>query len=174
MLYEIYTSADVALTAATAKTVLMFIFLNDATSAPLVWTVTDWDVDIEGAAGTTSALVELVQSTQATNPTAGTQDLTAFTQLAGPKLVNPTTAQASGGYGCDIRRNYTSEPTVLTPLIGPRKFLQGSSWTKQFPIGLQPVVPSPGVTAKGIGIRVTAPVGANCRASLQLRLGCAP
>jgi hypothetical protein len=173
VLYEIYTSADVALTAATAKTVLMFTFLNDGTSAPLVWTVTDWDVDIEGAAGTTSALVELVQSTQATTGTT-TADNTAFTQLSGPKLVNPTTAQGSGGYGCGINRNYTAEPTALTPLIGPRKFLQGSSWTKQFPLGLMPVVPSPGVTAKGIGVRITAPVAASCRASFQLRLGSAP
>lgn len=169
MLYEIYTSADVPVTS-TAKTVLMFTFPNDATSAPMVWRVVDWDIDIEGAAGTTSALAELVQSTQATAGTT-TADNTAFTQLSGPKLVNPTTAQGSGGYGCGINRNYSAEPTVLSLLIGPRKFLQGSSWTKQFPLGLQPIVPSPGVTAKGIGIRVTVPTSANCRASMQLALG---
>jgi hypothetical protein len=173
MLYEIYTSADVSCTAATAKTVLMFTFLNDATSAPLVWRVIDWDIDIEGAAGTTGALAELVQSTQATAGTT-TADNTAFTQLAGPKSVNPTTAQGSGGYGCGINRNYTAEPTVLTPILGPRKFLQGSSWTKQLPLGFNPIIPTPGVTAKGIGIRVTVPVTASVRCSIQLALGSQP
>jgi hypothetical protein len=173
VLYEVYTSADVGVST-TAKTVLMFTYLNDAASAPLVWRVVDWDVDIEGTAGSTSALIELVESTQATTGTT-TADNTAFRQLAGPKAVNPTTAQGSGGYGCGINRNYTAEPTVLTPLIGPRKFIQGSSWTKQFPLGLMPITPSPVGGSKGIGIRVTLPTGtANCRASLQLALGSQP
>jgi hypothetical protein len=171
VLYEIFTSADVPVTS-TAKTVLLFDYsaVAIATAAPLFFTVVDWDIDIEGAAGSTSGLAELVESTQAGTGTF-TADNTAFRQLRGPKAVNPTTAIASGGWGCLINRAYSVEPTVLTPLIGPRKFLQGSSWTKQFPLGLQLWTPSPVGGSKGIGIRATVPVSANCRASLQLALG---
>jgi len=171
LLYEVYTDADVALVAATAKVVLLFIYPNSATTTPLIWTLVDYDIDIEGAAGTTSALVEIVESTQATAGSGSSAG--AARQLRGPKAVGLTTAVGSGGFGCTVNKGYTTDPTVLTPLVGPRKFIQGSTWTKQFPMGFQPITPSPGnaTTVSAIGIRVTAPVAANCRASLQLALG---
>jgi hypothetical protein len=174
VLYEVYTDGDVSLAAATAKVVLLLIYPNSATAAPLILTLVDYDIDIEGAAGTTSALVEIVESTQA-GAGAGSSAGVAR-QLRGTKPVGLTTAVGSGGFGCTVNKGYTTDPTVLTPLVGPRKFIQGSTWTKQFPLGFQPVTPSPAnaTTVSAIGIRVTAPVAAACRASLQVAIGGTP
>lgn len=173
MLYEIHTDGDVAV-GTTAKTVLALLLPDTTIRAPLVFTVVDWGADIEGAAQATDCLVELIESTMATAGTPGAGN-GAFRQLTGPKAVSLTVTQASGGLGCTINRNYSVEPTVLTPLLAPVKFLNGATWKQQFPLDVRPVTPSPGLVPSAgisaIGLRVTSPIAVNGRFSMKLKLG---
>lgn len=174
MLYEVHADADVAV-GTTAKTVLLVLLPDITNRAPLVFTIVEWSADIEGAAQATSSMVELVESTQAGagSPGAGNG---AFRQLTGPKAVNLTATQATGGLGVTINRNYSAEPTVLTPLVAPKKILNGASWVQQFPLGIRPITPSPGLTpsagVSGVGLRVTSPIAVNGRFAIKLLLGC--
>ena len=171
MLYEVHADADVSV-GTTPKVVLMLLLPDITNRAPLVFSVIDWSASIEGAAQATNAMVELVESTQATAGTPGAGN-GAFRQLTGPKAVSLTTAQASGGLGCTINRNYTADPTVLTPLLAPVKFLNGGTWKEQFQLASRPVTPSPGLTGNvtGIGLRVTSPITVNGRFAMKLLLG---
>lgn len=173
MLYEVHADADVAV-GTTAKTVLMLLLPNTTNRAPLVFSVIDWSAAVEGAAQATDVMVELVESTQATAGTPGAGN-GAFRQLTGPKAVSLTATQATGGLECTINRNYTAEPTALTPLLAPVKFLNGSTWKEQFQLAARPITPSPGLTpsagVSGIGLRVTSPIAVNGRFSMKLALG---
>jgi hypothetical protein len=171
MLFEVHANADVSV-GTTAKTVLNIILPNNTTGAPLVFSIVDWKAAIEGAAQATDCMVELVESTQASAGTSGGSG--AFRQLTGPKAVSLTTAQGSGGLGVTINRDYSVEPTALTPLVAPVKFLNGATWTEPFMLGARPIHPSPALTGAttAIGLRVTSPITVNGRFSMKLLLGC--
>jgi hypothetical protein len=169
MLYEVYTDADVSLVAATAKTVLALVYPNAGTSVPFTAEIVDWDCDVDGAAQSTSCLTELIEGTGATAGTT-TATATAFRQLRGNKSISLTAAQGSGGYGCTINRNYTAEPTVLRPVVGPRKFLNGGNGGKQYPLRRAGLIPPVDVTHVLLGVRVTSPITATCRASFTLEI----
>jgi hypothetical protein len=169
MLYEIYTDADVALVAATPKTCLGLVYPNAGTSVPFTAELVDWDGDVDGAAQSTSCLMELMEGTGAGAGTA-TATANAFRQLRGNKSISLTAAQGSGGFGCTINRNYSAEPTVLRPITGPRKCLNGSSFGKQYPLRRAPLIPPLDATHVLLAIRVTSPIAATFRGSLTLEI----
>jgi hypothetical protein len=145
------TTADVDLTAATAKTILMYICAAN-TPARIV----EFSVSFDGVvAGAEPCTVELVFSTQA-----GAGTTTSQTPLAtsGP-------IRAVQGTGA---RNYTVEPTVLSVrkrwLVHPQAGI-----VMQFPLGREP---QQNTSAGGIGIRVTSPGGVeNCQGYIEIDEG---
>lgn len=148
LLYSIVTGADVALSAATAKTVL-----NAIAAASRIVELTEVGIGFDGTTTTNEAvLVELCKSTQAT---AGTSSAVTPVQIAGPAVTAAFTAA----------KNYTAEPTVLTAiqewLIEPKS----GQLIEQLPLGEQ-IVSGVG---HGLCLRVTAPNTVNCRAYLKVR-----
>lgn len=150
--YWVGTSSAVALSAATAKTVLMVI-------CPSSFGVDlkKLRVEFDGVtASAVPALVELVTSTNATNSTPGTNNTS-------------ETANIVQKYGRSITTGFTafsastSEPTVLTVI---ERFLLtpcGGTLFYDFPLG---DTPDTAVSA-GIGLRITAPATVNARASMD-------
>lgn len=148
--YVVETTADVALAAATAKTILSVI--NAANS---LIKLTELGVSFDGVSGTAEPVtVELCSSTQAT---AGTTTSQTPIQCRGPTR----TVQATGA------RNYSVEPTVLTVirrwLVHPQTGL-----VIQFPLGREP---EQVVTADALCIRCTAPAIVNAQAYLEFEEG---
>lgn len=148
--YTVETTADVALTAATAKTVLSVI--NAANS---LIRLCEFAVSFDGVSATAEpATIELCSSTQAT---AGTTTSQTPVQLRGPTR----TVQATGA------RNYTVEPTTLTVLkrwlVHPQTGIM-----VQFPLGREP---EQTVTADALCLRVTAPATLNCQAYMEFEEG---
>jgi hypothetical protein len=148
--YTVETTADVALTAATAKTVLSVI--NAANS---LIRLCEFAVSFDGVSATAEpATIELCSSTQAG---AGTSTSQTPVQLRGPTR----TVQATGA------RNYTAEPTTLTVLkrwlVHPQTGIM-----VQFPLGREP---EQTVTADALCLRVTAPATLNCQAYLEFEEG---
>ena len=95
--YTINTQGDIALSAATAKTILNVINASNS-----LIRLTEIAVSFDGVSATAEPVtVELCSSTQAT---AGTSTSETPAQIRGPTR----TVQASGA------RNYTAEPTTLT------------------------------------------------------------
>lgn len=125
--------------AGTAKTIL-----NVIAAAGKIAVVSEVGISFDGVtASEKPILVEICRSTQAT---AGTSSAVTLRQKHGdPSFV----VGATGG------KNYTAEPTVLTPirewLVDPYKGL----WVVQFPLGreIQTIV------AGGMALRVTVPTG---------------
>jgi hypothetical protein len=151
--YIIETAGALALTAATAKTIL-----NIISAANSVNRLTGFSVSFDGVTPTAiPVLVELCYSTQAGagTPTGGTFTPT---QVRGPTR----TPQALGA------RNYTAEPTVITtwyPFLVPAF---NGLLVIQFPLGREP---EQIVTADGLLLRCTAPAPVNCRAWLEFEEG---
>lgn len=148
--YTVETTADVALSAATAKTILSVIC---AANAPV--RICELAVSFDGVTGTAEPVtVELCSSTQAT---AGTSTSQTPVQCRGPTR----TVQAGGA------RNYTAEPTVLTVLkrwlVHPQTGL-----VIQFPLGREPEQVT---TADALCIRCTAPATVNAQAYLEFEEG---
>jgi hypothetical protein len=148
--YVVETTGDVALSAATAKTILSVIC---AANAPL--RITELGVSFDGVSGAAEPVtVELCSSTQAT---AGTSTSQTPVQCRGPTR----TVQAGGA------RNYSAEPTVLTVirrwLVHPQTGL-----VLQFPLGREP---EQVVTADALCIRCTAPAAVNAQAYLEFEEG---
>lgn len=144
--YSVETTADVALTAATAKTVLQVI--NSSTG---VIKVCEIGVSFDGVSSTAEpATVELTSSTQAG---AGTSTSQTPVQVSGATR----TVQATGA------RNYTAEPTTLTVLkrwlVHPQTGI-----VIQFPLGREP---QQNTGSDALGIRVTAPATVNCQAYIE-------
>src|SRR6266545_4127369 len=83
MLYTAYTDADVALTAATAKTSLLII---PPSGFGYNLCVVEVGAEFEGAVQATDCLVELVESTQATAGTSGSA--AAAKQLRGSRAIS--------------------------------------------------------------------------------------
>lgn len=148
--YTVETTGDIALTAATAKTILSVI--NAANS---LIRLVEIGVSFDGVSGTAEPVtVELCSSTQAT---AGTSTSQTPVQCRGPTR----TVQATGA------RNYTAEPTVLTVLkrwlVHPQ-----TGMVIQFPLGREP---EQTVTADALCIRCTAPATVNAAGYIEFEEG---
>jgi len=151
--YVIETAGALALTGATAKTILSVISAANAINR-----ITAFSVSFDGVTATAvPVLVELCYSTQATagTPTGGTFTPT---QIRGATR----TCQATGS------RNYSAEPTVITtylPFLVPA-FM--GSLTLQFPLGREP---EQIVTADALLLRCTAPAAVNVRGWIEFEEG---
>lgn len=148
--YVAETNGDIALTAATAKTIL-----NVINAANGLIRITEMAVSFDGTSSTAEPVtVELCSSTQAT---AGTSTSHTIVQTRGPTR----TVQATAA------RNYTAEPTTLTVikrwLVHPQTGL-----FVQFPLGREPEQVT---TADGLCIRCTAPATVNVQAYMEFEEG---
>lgn len=144
--YSVETTADVALSAATAKTILQVI---SGTNAPIK--LTEIAVSFDGVSSTAEPVtIELTSSTQAG---AGTSTSQTPVQVSGA----PRAVQASGA------RNYTAEPTALTVLkrwlVHPQ-----TGFILQFPLGREP---QQTVSGDALGLRCTAPATVNCQGYME-------
>ncbi len=143
--YVVETTADVALTAATAKTVLSVVAASSK-----IFRVTEFGVSFDGVSATAEPVtVELMYSTQAG---AGTSTSQTPVQIYG----STRTVEGTGA------RNFSAEPTALTTwkrwLVHPQTGIE-----LQFPLGREP---EQTVTADGVVLRCTAPATVNCQAYL--------
>lgn len=144
--YTAKTEGQVALSAATAKTILMVI-------APAQFGIDLRSVEI-GFDGVTASnapvLVELVSSTQGT---AGTSTAGTVNQVYGRSITAGFTTQ----------HNYTAEPTVLTAIDEFSLSPNGGLIIRDWPLneGFDQDV------SKGLGIRLTAPNTVNARATMK-------
>lgn len=148
--YVAETTADVALSAATAKTIL-----NVINAANGLIRIVELGVSFDGVSSTAEPVtVELCSSTQAT---AGTSTSHTIVQTRGPTR----TVQATAA------RNYTAEPTTLTVI---RRWLvhPQSGIVIQFPLGREPEQVT---TADGLCIRCTAPATVNAQAYIEFEEG---
>lgn len=150
--YAFTTVGSLALTAATAKTILNLI-----TAANSLTRITALSVSFDGVTATAvPALVELCYSTQASTGTIGTAPT--ITQVRGATR----TVQATAAQG------YSAEPTVLTPWMRWLVPVFNGLLMVQFPLGREP---EQIVTADALGIRVTAPAAVNVSAFLEFEEG---
>lgn len=150
--YKVITGADVALTAATAKSVLGW---RAGTAFALV--LRRVGVYFDGVSATAEpVLVEYCYATFATNPPGTASTTVTPTQVGGRVLTHGTTAA----------RNWTAEPTVLTvldeelvhPQMGKVEWVPpGDEWDTAL--------------NEGFVIRVTAPAAVNVRASMTAERG---
>lgn len=149
--YVVETTADVALSAATAKTILSVI-----NAASGLIRITELSVSFDGVTATAEPVtVELCSSTQAT---AGTTTGHTPIQSGGPTRAVQATAA----------RNYTAEPTVLTVI---RRWLvrpDGGLLVIQFPLGREPEQVT---TADALCIRCTAPAAVSAQAYIEFEEG---
>jgi hypothetical protein len=148
--YAATTGAPVALSAATAKTVLCVL-----SPAQFGIDLLGIEVGFDGVtASAVPVLIEVCTSTAATNSTPGTNNTTgAVTQSSGRAITTGfTTFYAS-----------TSEPTVLTPFerftLTPNGGLLIYDWPRDS-------TPDTAVSS-GIAIRCTAPASVNVNATLK-------
>lgn len=145
----------IALSAAAPKTVLMLI----PGAAEFVEAITRLSISIDVA---TLLLVELVESTQASNGTAGTDFASSLKQTRGFTAGDSTLPSGIG-----VRHTYTSEPTVLTVL--DHFWINGPGpYKESFPLGreIQSLV-SGATKYKGIGWRLTSTLASNCRIAVE-------
>lgn len=148
--YTVESNGDIALTAATAKTILSVINASNS-----LIRICELSVSFDGTSGTAEPVtVELCSSTQAT---AGTSTSHTIAQVRGPTR----TVQATGA------RNYTAEPTVLTVrkrwLVHPQTGI-----VVQFPLGREPEQVA---SANALCLRCTAPAGVNCQGYIEFEEG---
>lgn len=148
--YTVETTGDIALSAATAKTIMSVI--NAANS---LIRIVEFGVSFDGVtAAAEPVTVELCYSTQAT---AGTSTSHTITQVRGPTR----TVQATAA------RNYTVEPTSLT--VWKRWLVHPTSGIAlQFPLGREPECT---VTADALLIRCTAPATVNVQGYIEFEEG---
>ncbi len=147
--YSISTGAAVALSAATAKTILCVL-------APAQFGVDLKKLRISFDGVTASAvpvLVELCYSTAATNSTPGTNNTTATVNQVYGRAI---TAGFTGFY------NSTSEPTVLTPFDRWTLTPNGGLVVYDIPLGDTPDT----AVSNGFALRCTAPAAVNANASM--------
>jgi hypothetical protein len=151
--YVIETAGAIALTAATAKTIL-----NVISGANAINRITAFSVSFDGVTPTAvPVLVELCYCTQAGagTPTGGTFTPT---QIRGATR----TCQAAGS------RNYTAEPTAITTYLPFLVPAFNGLLVMQFPLGREP---EQIVTADGLLLRCTAPAAVNVRGWLEFEEG---
>jgi len=148
--YTVESNGDIALSAATAKTILSVINASNS-----LIRIVEFAVSFDGTSGTAEPItVELCYSTQAG---AGTTTSHTITQVRGA----PRTVQATAA------RNYTAEPTTLTVwkrwLVHPQTGL-----LVQFPLGREPECV---VTADALCLRCTAPAAVNAQGYIEFEEG---
>jgi hypothetical protein len=149
--YTVETNGDIALTAATAKTIMSII--NAANS---LIRLIELSVSFDGTSATAEPVtVELCKSTEAT---AGTATAHTIVQAGGPTRTVQATA----------KRNYTAEPTVLTVLKRWLVRADGGLLLVQDPLGRETEEP---VTADALCVRCTAPAGVNVQGYLGFEEG---
>jgi len=148
--YSVETNGDVALSAATAKTIMSVI-----NAANGLIRLCEFSVTFDGTSATAEPVtVELCSSTEAT---AGTATSHTIVQFRGPTRTVQATA----------KRAYTAEPTTLTVikrwLVHPQAGL-----VIQFPLGREPEQVT---TADALCIRCTAPATVNVQGYMEFEEG---
>ena len=148
--YSVTTEGEVALSAATAKTVL-----GVKAPAALGLDLKSFSVDFDGVtASAEPVLVELCYSTWATNSPGTASTGTTERQLYGRVIA----ADFTGGH------TWTTEPTTLTVLwafaLDPNKGL----FMYDYPLGESPDC----AVAEGFALRLTAPATVSARAALRV------
>lgn len=148
--YTVESNGDIALTAATAKTVLSVI--NAANS---LIRIVEMHAGFDGVTSTAEPVtVELCSSTEAG---AGTATSHTIAQVSGATRTVQATA----------KRNFTAEPTTLTVLkrwlVHPQ-----TSLTLQFPLGREP---QQNTTVRALVLRATAPANVNFQGYLEFEEG---
>lgn len=148
--YTLQTGASVALSAATAKTILMAI-----APAQFGLDLVSYEISFDGVtASAVPVLVELATCTLASNSTPGTGNTSgSVIQVYGRTI----TAGFTGLYNC------TSEPTVLTVIDSKLLTPVGGLIVRDFPLG---ATYDTAVSA-GLAMRITAPAAVNCRAMMK-------
>ena len=147
--YSAATGAAVALSAATAKTVLFVV-------APAQFGVDlkKYRIAFDGVtASAVPVLVEICALSAASNSTAGTGNTTATVNQVYGRAI---TAGFTAGYNC------TSEPTVLTVIDSFLMTPNGGVIVYDFPLGDTP----DNDVSKGFALRLTAPATVNARATM--------
>jgi hypothetical protein len=146
------TEGEVALVGGAAKTVLSVV-----SAAGKVCTVVNFHVDFDGlSAGSDTALVELMRSTQAT---AGTSSPVTARRKRGPSF-------ATAGF--TAAKNFSVEPTVLTLADGGRAIDPNKGqWEIQNPLGREIEIGN----GEALVMRINAPQSVNCRAWLEVEEG---
>lgn len=148
LLYVATTGADVALSAATAKTVISVI-----AAAGRIVELTEFGIGFDATVTTREAvLVELCHCTEAG---AGTSTGITPLQISGPTVALAATAA----------RNFTSQPTTITAIAEWLVEPKSGQLVIQYPLGEQPV----SLVADSLQLRVTAPDAVNCRAYMKFR-----
>jgi hypothetical protein len=148
--YTVESNGDIALTAATAKSILAVI-----NAANALVRVTEMGVSFDGVSSTAEPVtVELCASTQAT---AGTSTAHTIAQSRGA----PRTVQATAA------RNYTAEPTALTVL---KRWLVHPQTGIVIPFG-HGKEPEQTTTADALIVRCTAPANVNAQGYLEFEEG---
>jgi hypothetical protein len=148
--YTVESTGDIALSAATAKTVLQAI-----NSANGILYIVEIGASFDGISATAEPVtVELTSCTQAT---AGTNTAHTIVQVSGAtRTVQATAARA-----------YTAEPTVVTVLkrwlVHPQTGL-----IVQFPLGREP---QQNTGSDALGIRCTAPATVNFQGYIEFGEG---
>jgi hypothetical protein len=152
--YKVGTSANVALTAATARTALMVI-----TPAQFGGCLRRFRISFDGVtASNVPVLCEIVRSTNASNSTPGTNNTTETANILQYKGRAITT-----GFTAFSASVATFEPTVLTQLDHFLLSPAGGLVVYDFPLGDEFECD----VSAGLGVRLTAPATVNARASLH-------
>lgn len=149
--YSVAATADIALSAATAKTIISVIC---AANSPI--RIVELSVSFDGVSGTAEPVtVELCNSTQAGAGTPGSSPTPLQTSGA------PRTVQSAGAL------NYSAEPTTLTVLktwlVHPQ-----TGFILQSPLGRETQQTT---TADALCLRCTAPATVNCRGYIEFEEG---
>lgn len=141
------TEGAVALVAATAKTILNVIAASGKS-----FKVTEVAVGFDGV--TSSAVPVLVELCRSTQAGAGSSSAVTPRRVSGdPNITVDSTAA----------KNYSAEPTTLTPM---REWLltpNGGLLVVPFPLGRE----AEAVVAQAIAVRCTAPAGVNVRGYIE-------
>lgn len=135
-------TAEVALTSATAKTVLQVVAASNSNVR-----IKEWGVYFDG----TNSAAEPVQVRLLRQTTAGTMTSLTPVQRSGPSVTLTTTAQHTA----------TAEPTGGN-VLAVREVHPQSGYQEKFAIGDEPEITNGG----RIGIECTAPAGVNVRAEI--------
>lgn len=136
------TEGEVALTAATAKTVLR---VTAATNHPIK--ILGWGVYFDG----TSVTAEPVQVRARKSTTAGTGTSVTVRQRSGPSVTFQTSSL----------KNFTAEPTDGDTLDIIEVHPTGG-YEVLYPVGQEPIIGS----GLRFGLKVTAPATVNCEAKI--------
>lgn len=151
--YQVDTNGDIALVAATAKTIM-----NVINAANSLIRLIEFSVSFDGVTASAEPVeVELGLSTQAGAGSGSTSHT--ILQTGGPLRTVQATAQ----------RDYaTTEPTVITILKRWRVRADGGLLVVQFPLGREPEQTA---TADGLLLRLTAAAAVNVYGYMEFEEG---